>query len=182
MSPRIPPIQSADALAPEHQAIGKRVEAFFGAVRGPFTVLLRSPVLANQILDVVEDIREQTIVDPQLRLLAILATVRERNSAYVWAAQVRYARGIGLPEAAIDLIRARAGTEGLSEAEREVVDYARELAQTDQVNQARFDALLSRHGARWLVELTASAQFYNTLCGVANAFAVPAPEDGDRLP
>lgn len=182
MSPRIPPIQSGDVLAAEHRAIGKRVEAFFGAVRGPFSVLLQSPVLANQILDVIEDIREQTIVEPQLRLLAILATVRERKSAYVWAAQVAFARGIGLREEAIDLIRAGAGTEALNEVEREVVEYARELARTDRVSQARFDALLGRHGARWLVELTASAQFYNTLCGVASAFDVPAPEGGDRLP
>jgi hypothetical protein len=50
------------------------------------------------------------------------------------------------------------------------------------VDQAAFDALEKRHGARWLVELTAAAGFYMLLAGVANAFEVPALPDGDRLP
>jgi 4-carboxymuconolactone decarboxylase len=181
-SPRIPPIRGRDDVAPEHQAIADRVLAFFGAIRGPFSMLLHSPVLANQLLDVVEDIREQTIVSHQHRVLAILATVRERNPGYVWSAQVGYARRVGLREEAIDVIRARGSSAALTEEEREIVDYARELAQTDRVSQAGFDALRNRHGDRWLVELTASAQFYNALCGVVNAFQVPVPEDGDRLP
>lgn len=179
--PRIRPITSRDDVAPEHRAIADRVTAFFGQIRGPFSMLLHSPALANQILDVVEDIREQTIVDHRSRVLAILATVRERDAPYVWSAQVGYARRVGLREQAIDVVRARGDTSVLTEEEREIVDYARELAQTDKVSQARFDALLRRHGERWLVELTASAQFYNCLCGVAGAFHVPVPEGGDRV-
>jgi len=179
--PRIKPILSRDDVAPEHQAIADRVTAFFGRIGGPFSILLHSPVLANQLLDVVEDIREQTIVDHKSRALAILATVREREIGYVWAAQVAYARRVGLRDEAIDVIRARGDTSVLTEQEREIVDYARELAQTDKVGQARFDTLRNRYGERWLVELTASAQFYNCLCGVASAFHVPVPEGGDRV-
>ena len=179
--PRIRPILSRDDLPAEHQPIADRAKAFFGEIRGPFSMLLHSPVLANQILDVVEDIREQTVVEHKLRILAILATVRERDAPYVWAAQVGYARRIGLPEAVIDVIRARGDTSGLSQEQREIIDYARELATTDKVSRERFDALLNRYGERWLVELTASAQFYHTLCGVAAAFEVPVPEGGDRV-
>ena len=52
---------------------------------------------------------------------------------------------------------------------------------TNRVEQAVFDALRERHGAQWLVELTAIANFYVALCGVVNAFDVPAPEGGDRF-
>ena len=52
---------------------------------------------------------------------------------------------------------------------------------TNRVEQAVFDALLQRHGVQWLVELTAVANFYVALCGVVNAFEVPAPPDGDRF-
>jgi len=179
--PRIPPILSRDDLPEEHRAIADRVQAFFGAIRGPFSMMLYSPVLANQALDVVEDIREQTIVEAPLRALAIMATVRERNAAYVWCGQVGYARRVGVREEAIDVIRARGDTASLPRQEREIIDYARELAQTDKVSQARFDTLRQRYGDRWLVELTASAQFYTFLCGVVNAFDVPVPEGGDRL-
>ena len=45
-----------------------------------------------------------------------------------------------------------------------------------------FDALLKRHGAQWLLELTAGASYYGILCSVVNAFEVAAPPDGDKLP
>lgn len=180
-TPRIPSIRGKIDLPPEHHAIADRVQAFFGAIRGPFGMMLHSPVLADQVLDVVEDIRQQTIVEAPSRALAILATVRERRMGYVWAAQVAYARRVGVREAVIDVIRARGDTAVLSEQEREIIDYARELASTEHVGQARFDTLRNRYGDRWLVELTASAQFYTFLCGVVNAFEVPVPDGGDRF-
>jgi hypothetical protein len=39
-----------------------------------------------------------------------------------------------------------------------------------------------RHDAEWLVELTAAANYFAFLSGIVNAFEVPAPPDGDKLP
>ena len=50
------------------------------------------------------------------------------------------------------------------------------------MDQAAFDALQKRHGTRWLVELTAAANYFALLSGMVNAFEVPAPPDGDKLP
>jgi hypothetical protein len=33
-----------------------------------------------------------------------------------------------------------------------------------------------------MVEMTAAASYFAMLCGVVNAFEVPAPPDGDKLP
>ncbi len=180
-SPRIPPIRGKADMAPEHHDIADRVQAFFGAIGGPFGMMLHSPVLANQVLDVVEDMRIHTTVEAPLRALAIMATVRERRMGYVWAAQVAYARRVGVREQVIDVIRTQGDTTGLPEQEREIIDYARELARDEKVSPARFDALRARYGERWLVELTTSAQFYTFLCGVVNAFEVPIPEGGDHF-
>ncbi len=81
----------------------------------------------------------------------------------------------------IDLLRAKGDPSGLSADERDIVTYARQLMRTNRVEPPVFDALLRRHGAQWLVELTAVANFYVALCGVVNAFDVPAPDGGDRL-
>jgi hypothetical protein len=35
---------------------------------------------------------------------------------------------------------------------------------------------------QWLVELTAAANYFAFLSGMVNAFDVPAPPDGDRMP
>ena len=43
-------------------------------------------------------------------------------------------------------------------------------------------ALASRHGAQWLVELTAVLSYFAMISEIANAFEVAPPPDGDRLP
>jgi 4-carboxymuconolactone decarboxylase len=92
------------------------------------------------------------------------------------------ARRAGLREEAIDLIRAKGDPGKLPPAEAEIVAYTRQLMRTNRVDQAAFDALRTRHGAQWLLELTAAANYFAMLSGVVNAFEVPAPPDGDRLP
>ena len=179
--PRIPPIAAKSDMPAEHQHVFDQVMAVFGRVRGPFSMLLHSPRLAERLLPMVPFAREGSIVEPQLRQIAVLAAVRERDADYVWAAQVDAARRVGLREPVIDLLRAKADPVGLPAEERDVVVYVRQLMRSNRVDQPVFDELLQRHGAQWLVELTTVANFYVALCGVVNAFEVPTPPDGDRF-
>ena len=110
-----------------------------------------------------------------------LTAVREREAAYVWAAQVGAARRAGVPESTIDLLRAKGDPASLPEDERDIVTYTRQLLRTNRVDQAVLDRLKERHGVQWLVELTAAASYFAFLCGMVNAFDVPAPPDGDKL-
>ncbi|HET9663389.1 MAG TPA: hypothetical protein VFP00_04110 [Burkholderiales bacterium] len=178
--PRLTAITSKSGLPPEHHAIADEVLKVFGHIRGPFSMLLHSPKLAELVLPVVPWIREQCVVEPPLRFVAILTTAREREAAYVWAAQVAQARR-HLPDATIDLIRSRAELDRFSAAERDVVDYTRQLVRNNRVEQKTFDALREAHDARWLVELTAAINYIAFVSGIVNAFEVPPPPDGDRL-
>jgi 4-carboxymuconolactone decarboxylase len=100
----------------------------------------------------------------------------------VWAAQVGAARRAGVAEATIDLLRAKGDPQALAADERDVVNYTRQLIRTNKVDQALFDRLKDRHGVQWMVELTGAANYFAFLCGMVNAFDVPAPADGDKLP
>ncbi len=179
--PRIPPITGKADVAPEHQYVVDQVMEVFGRIRGPFSVLLHSPKLAERLLPMVPFAREGMVVEPQLRQIAVLASVRERDANYVWAAQVDVARRVGLREPVIDLLRAKGDPAGLPAEQRDIVVYMRQLMRTNRVDQPVFDALLQRHGVQWLVELTTVANFYVALSGVVNAFDVPVPPDGDRF-
>ena len=181
MMPRVPPITGKADVAPEYHHVVDEVVKVFGTVRGPFSILLHSPKLAERLLKLVSFYREDSVVEGRLRSLAILAAVREREAAYVWAAQVGAARRAGVREAAIDLIRAKGDPAALPAEEREIVTYARQLTRTNRVDQAVFDALRNRYGVQWLLELTAAANFFGFLSGIVNAFEVPAPADGDRF-
>ena len=179
--PRITPITSKSDLAPEHQSAADAVLKVFGRIRGPFSMLLHSPSLAQRLLPMVNFVRDDTMVEPRLRFPAILTAARECGADYVWGAQVELARKNGIREELIDLIRAKADPANLPVEEREVVTYTRQLIRAKRPDQAAFDALNNKHGAQWMVELTATAQFFAFVSGICNAFEVPPPPDGDKL-
>ncbi len=180
--PRVAPITGKSDVPAEHHAIVDAVVKVFGGVRGPFSMLLHSPKLAERVLPLVTFFREESVVDAKLRSVAILTAVREREAAYVWAAQVAAARRNGLREEVIDLIRAKGDPAKLAVDERDIVTYVRQLMRTNKSDRTVFDALEKRHGVQWLVELTAAANYFAFLSGVVNAFEVAAPPDGDKLP
>lgn len=180
--PRVAPITGKNDLAPEHQSVADDVLGVFGSIRGPFSILLHSPKLAAKMLEFVKFNRDESIVEPQLRSIAILSAVREREAAYVWAAQVGAARRAGLRDEVIDLLRAKGDPAGLPEEECDIVTYVRQLLRTTRVEEALFERLNQRHGVQWMVEMTAIANYFTMLSGVVNAFEVAARPDGDKLP
>lgn len=180
--PRIAPITGKSDVPAQHHGVVDAVVNVFGGVRGPFSMMLHSPKLAERMLGLVTFFREDTVVEGKLRSIAILAAVREREAAYVWAAQVGAARRNGLREEVIDLLRAKGDPGKLAPEERDIVTYVRQLMRTNRVDQAVFTALEKRFGAQWLVEMTAAANYFALLSGVVNAFEVAAPADGDKLP
>ena len=180
--PRVAPITGKSDVPAEHHSVVDKVEKIFGGVRGPFSMLLHSPKLADRMLGLVTFFRDESAVQPKLRSVAILAAVRERDAAYVWAAQVRAARANGVGEDIIDLLRSKGDAGRLPAEERDIVTYVRQLMRTNRIDQATFDALKSRHDPQWLVELTAAANYFALLSGVVNAFEVAAPAEGDKLP
>jgi 4-carboxymuconolactone decarboxylase len=103
---RIPQIAGKTDVPEPYQYVVDQVLEVFGRVRGPFSILLHSPALAERLLPMVPFNRTGSIVEAPLRLIGILATVREKDAAYVWAAQVRSARENGVREGTIDVLRA----------------------------------------------------------------------------
>jgi 4-carboxymuconolactone decarboxylase len=180
--PRVAPITGKSDVPAQYHGVVDEVLKVFGNVRGPFSMLLHSPKLAERMLAIGNFYRDDSIVAGKDRSLAILVGVRERQGAYVWSAQVNAARRAGARDEAIDVIRTKGDTSKLPVEEREIINYAEQLFRKNRVDQAAFDALLKRHGAQWLLELTAGASYYGILCSVVNAFEVAAPPDGDKLP
>ena len=180
--PRLTPITTKAALAPEHQIVADKVMEVFGHIRGPFSMLLHSPMLAEQLLPLVTFVRHESIIEANHRFAGILTAARERDAAYVWAAQVEQARKNGIREELIDVIRTQGDPAQLAADERPIVEYVRQLMRTNRADQKTFDALNKHYGAQWIVELTAMVNFFGFVCGICNAFEVPAPPGGDALP
>ena len=106
------------------------------------------------------------------------AQLAQRNQG---AAQVQQARKHKLREDLIDHIRAQGSPDMLPTEERDIMNYALQLTRTHRVDASLFNTLRDRHGVKWLVELTATLNFFVFVSGIANAFEVDVPADGDRM-
>ncbi len=107
---------------------------------------------------------------------------RYKDCPYVWAAHAPAARKAGASAAAVTAVRDRGDLTSLPAAERDIVDYVRQLLRTNRVTQALFDRLRDQHGVRGLVDLTALIGHYGIVTGILNAFEVAPAADAEPLP
>lgn len=179
---RIQLIETKDDLpADQHDEFDAICEVLHH-VRGPFSVLLRSPGLAEKVMRSGAQVRLGSTLTKAERELAILAVAREKDGPYEWAAHVGLARQAGVSEAAISAVRDRADTAALDDAERAIVEFVRELLRTNRVSETRFSSLLAAHGERWLVELTATVGQYQYIAAINGVFEVEPPDGAEILP
>lgn len=182
-TPRITPITQRDQVAEQHRPIFDAVtEGRGGSVRGPFGILMHSPVLCRRHLDVGTYLRFKSQVKPDAGELAIIATARETDCPYVWAAHAPAARKAGASDAAVTAVRDRGDLASLPSVERDIVDYVRQLLRTNGVAQPLFDRLRGQYGVPWLVELTCLIGHYGIVSGILNAFEVAPRRDAEPLP
>jgi 4-carboxymuconolactone decarboxylase len=151
-------------------------------ITGPQRLVLRNLKLNHAFQTLISALRTETTVTELDHELAILATVREKRSAYTWEVHVIRGLEAGVSDAAIDVIRSRAAADRLPAADADIVTYARQLARLGQAKQDVFDRLLSAHDDRWLMELTLLISWYCGIARFANASEIEPADGADRLP
>ena len=180
--PRVTPIQNRDQVKPEDQPAFDTVAQVRGTVRGPSSIILHSPSLALNHVHLSRYFLDGTVIQPRELELAVIATAREKDCKYVWAAHVAGARKTGVGEAAIAAVRDRGEVAGLDATDAAIVSYVRQLLRNNRVDQSVFDGLQKQFGTPWLVELTALIGHYGYLAGVLNAFELSPALDAEQLP
>src|SRR5918998_5173593 len=95
---RIKAIGGKSDVAAEHHHVVDGVLETFGQVRGPFSMLLHSPVLAEKLLPLVHFFRSGSSVEGKDLSLAILVAACQRQGDYVWARQTEIARRNGVSD------------------------------------------------------------------------------------
>jgi 4-carboxymuconolactone decarboxylase len=141
-----------------------------------------SPVLCRRHLDVGTFLRFNSRLEADSRELAIIATAREKDCPYIWAAHAPAARQAGISNAVVTVVRDRSDLAGVPAAERDIVDYTRQLIRTNAVAPVLFDRLQGRNGVPWLVELTCLIGHYGIVAAILNAFEVAPAPDAEPLP
>ncbi len=127
--------------------------ASLAGLRGPAGVQLYSPRTSGPLSELNSYLRFQTGIPAKMREVAILATARELDSQFEWAAHEPEALKEGASQQVIDAIKYRRGTQGLPKEEALVIDLARGLWRDHKVKSETFAALKELYGPRKLVDL-----------------------------
>jgi 4-carboxymuconolactone decarboxylase len=180
--PRIELISSKDQIAEDRYAEFDAIVETLHGVRGPFSLMMHSPGLAQKVMEAGAHVRlKSTLTSPE-RELAILAVSREKDAAYEWASHVVTGRKGGLREEAIEAARNRGDVSGLEPDERDIILFVRQLLGKNRVEQSVFESLRDRHGERWVVELAATVGQYEYIAAINNTLKSSPPQTRTSCP
>ena len=122
-------------------------------LQGPAGIQLHSLGVAPHLSALNRYLRFEAGFTPRLREIAILATAREMDSAFEWAAHEPEALKEGVPPAVVDAIKHRRGVESLDEEAALVIELARQLWRDHRVSPAMFAQVKARYGTRQAIDL-----------------------------
>jgi 4-carboxymuconolactone decarboxylase len=180
---RVKLIQNREDVAPEDGALFDELAALRGRISGPSSVVLYSTALARPWNEISEYVHRDSVVGAKDAELAVCATARHYDCAYIWNAHVGQARKAGVAETTLAAVREREWLPGdTSREEALVVQYVRDVLGRNRVRGEVFEGLLSAHNERWMVELTCWMGRYAALAGILNAFEVSPAEGAELLP
>ena len=161
----------AQRKAAEEIASGPR-----GQVRGPFSILLRSPELMSPLQKVGEYLRFKCQLDRRIAEMATLIAARHWTQNYEWSAHHPLALKAGLaPEVAQAIADGRRPT-GMKADEEVVYDVLSEAFQNKSVSDVTYERAIKQFGEQHLVEILAIAGYYALLGIMMNVARTPLPE------
>lgn len=167
-----------DDLAPEQRHVYEEIEASRGRVEPNFKALLNSPEAASRMSAMGAYVRFETSLSPRVKSLAALTTAREADGDYVWTANERQARNVGVEDDIINAIRGRRAQEALGPEDAAIMGFTQELLRQHRVSDASFKAVQQALGDVGVVDLLVFIGYYHSLSHALSALEVVDLADG----
>jgi 4-carboxymuconolactone decarboxylase len=146
-----------------------------GEVRGPFIALIHNPELARRLQRLGEHLRWQGKLPPKLKELAVLVTARRWTCQHEWVMHSKLALDAGLAPAIVESIQKGSEPRGLSDDEKAVYAFCREVHVAGRAGDAAFAAIEKRFGLDGALELIALNGYYTLMAMVLNTAGLPLP-------
>ncbi len=175
---RVPPLDPA-TLTAEQQRAAAAISGARKNVRGPFTIWLRNPTLAEHANAFGVALRDSEVLDRRLFELAVITVCRAWSVQYAWSSHAPAAEAAGIPSEVVAAIRDNRKPELKRDDERVVYDVATELMQTKELSRATYDRAIALFGIEGTVDLISTVGYYAMVGIFLKSFDVPTPT-GDR--
>jgi 4-carboxymuconolactone decarboxylase len=167
--PRFPQF-TLDQLSDQQRPVAEQIlKVSSVGIGGPYNPMLRSPVYAQRMVDLLDYLRWHTSVPTPLNEMAILVVARQCRSQVEWYSHSAIARKAGLPESIIADLKANKRPAGMSPEQAVVYDFVTDLTTKRAVSDELFDRAKKLLGEQQVVDLTGVA---GTYVGVAMLLAM----------
>jgi len=148
-----------------------------GRFIGPFNPALHSPIICGSFLDFQACEEENSSLTPRVRQVVILTVGAVWQSAYELYAHSAVARSAGLPDLVVRALAAGEMPGELSTAEQTAWHFTHQLTTRRRVEQPAYDQAHAHFGAQGITDMLSLIGAYQTVCGILNAFEIPAPDE-----
>jgi 4-carboxymuconolactone decarboxylase len=165
-----------ESAVPWAESAGFQARTEDGRFIGPFNPALQSPVISGSFLAFQAAEEKNTSLTPRMRQVVILAVGAVWRSAYELYAHSAAARTVGLPDQVVQALAAGQMPGELSAAEQAAWRFTRQLTAERQLQQPVYDQAHAALGIQGITDMLLLIGAYQTVCGVLNAFEIPAPE------
>ena len=146
-----------------------------GRLIGPFNPILLNPQIGTAFLKLQAAEEENTSLEVRVRQVVILTVGTVWQSPYELYAHSAVARHGGLSDAVVAELVAGNVPDCLTEEEKTAHRLTRALSTSHRVDDDLYRHAEQTFGAAGLFELAVLAGIYHTVCGILNAFDIPAP-------
>ena len=167
--PRFPQL-TMEQLNDAQRPLGEKIMKISSVgLAGPYNPMLRSPVYAQKMHDLLDYLRWHTSVPTKLNEMAILIIGRQWRSQVEWYAHGPLAKKAGLSDSIIADLKASKRPAGMSPDEEVNYDFVTELSTKHEVSDETFARAKKILGEQQVVDLTGVA---GTYVGVAMILAM----------
>ena len=181
MTQRFKPL-SLDEMSPEQRRVAENILAGpRKALQGPSGVFLYSPETGDRAQALGAQVRFRNSLPEKLKELAILVVARFWTAQYEWYAHHKLALEAGLAPALTKAIAEGKRPQRMSAEETAIYDFASELLETREVNDASFAAVRDRFGEKGVVDLICTMGYYCLVSMTLNVNRYPLPPDAVPL-
>jgi 4-carboxymuconolactone decarboxylase len=175
-TPRFP-VLTLDTVTPAQRPLAEQIVKVSSiGLGGPYSPLMRSPVLGQHMFDLLAYLRWNTSLPLNLNEFAILIVGRQWRSQVEWFAHVPIALKAGLGAAVIADLKGNKRPSNMTPAEAITYDFVTELTTTHAVSDATFERAKALFTEQQIVDLTAVAGTYITIAMLISMANMQVPE------
>jgi len=178
---RLPWIPDGEMTAAQRALAATLGAVAGGAVNGPQSFLIRSPVMAGHLHALIHYLLGESNLPRRLAELAILIQAKLWDQDYEWWAHHHLALRHGIAESVAEDLKAGRRPAEMKPDEAAVYDFCMELCKTHRVSDTTFELTRSLLGEAVLADLTVISGVYVTISMILNVAEATAPEN-DPLP